>query len=318
MGDFLEVVKLVGGFTYLLVGGDLLVRGALGLARRTNLSPMIVGLTVVAIGTSAPELMVSVYAALTGFPGVAIGNVVGSNIANILLVIGLPALIHPMVINDAGMGRQALAMLGVSILLVILCFKGSLGLLDGLLLLGILVAGGVLTFYRRGKLPADDLTDAEAQYQRVLGLPNALPFIGLFIVAGGGALALGADLTVGASVELARQFGVPDEVIGSTVIAFGTSLPELSTTIIAAFHRSSDIALGNVLGSNMLNILAVMGATAAVAEVPVPATFLAFDLWVLLGAAAYLAVHVVRRRTVGRWSAALLTGAYVSYVMMVL
>ncbi len=318
MIELLDFLKLFGGCVYLVLGGDLLVRGALALARKTSVSPVLIGLTVVALGTSAPELMVSVYAALDGFPGIAIGNVVGSNIANVLIVVGLPAMIHPIISHDPAIRRETVFMILVSALFVGLCFGGSFGLVQGLLLVSILLVGTLLTLSGRGDGHEADEEDTEAQLRRVLGLPSGLPTIGLFILLGCIFLPLGADLTVEGAVGFAARFGVPDAVIGSTLVAFGTSLPELSTTVIAAFHKSSDIALGNVLGSNVLNILAIMGITALVADVPVPPVFLKFDLWVMSGAAMFVAVHIFLGRAIGRGSGAVLLAAYFGYFAAVL
>ena len=209
-------------------------------------------------------------------------------------------------------------MILVSVLFVGLCFRGSFGLVEGLLLLGILLAGTVLTVSGRGEGYEAEEEDAESQLRRVLGLPGSVPTIGLFILLGCVFLPLGADLTVAGAVGFAERFGVPDAVIGSTLVAFGTSLPELSTTVIAAFHKSSDIALGNVLGSNVLNILAIMGITALVADIPVPPAFLVLDLWIMLGAAVFVAVHIFRGRAIGRASGALLLAAYFGYFAIVL
>ncbi len=312
MIELLDFLKLFGGCVYLVLGGDLLVRGALALARKTSVSPVLIGLTVVALGTSAPELMVSVYAALDGFPGIAIGNVVGSNIANVLIVVGLPAMIHPIISDDPAIRRETVFMILVSALFVGLCFGGSFGLVQGLLLVGILLVGALLTLSGRGDGHETDEEDTEAQLRRVLGLPSGLPTIGLFILLGCVFLPLGADLTVQGAVGFAARFGVPDADIGSTLVAFGTSLPELSTTVI------SDIALGNVLGSNVLNILAIMGITALVADVPVPPAFLKFDLWVMSGAAVFVAVHIFLGRAIGRGSGAILLAAYFGYFAAVL
>jgi cation:H+ antiporter len=243
---------------------------------------------------------------------------VGSNIANVLIVVGLPAMIHPIISDDPAIRRETVFMILVSVLFVGLCFSGPFGLIEGLLLLSILLVGTMFTVSGRGEGHDADEEDTEAQLRRVLGLPSGLPTIGLFVLLGCVFLPLGADLTVEGAVGFAARFGVSDAVIGSTLVAFGTSLPELSTTVIAAFHKSSEIALGNVLGSNVLNILAIIGIAAMVADIPVPPPFLRFDLWVMLGAAVFVALHVFTGRAIGRGSGAILLAAYFGYFAAVL
>lgn len=316
--ELLDVLRLFGGFVYLVLGGDMLVRGALGLSHRTAISPVIVGLTVVAFGTSAPELVISVYATATGFAGVALGNVVGSNIANVLLVLGIPAMIRPIVGDAAALVKHSLFMALVSIALVAMTWNGVLSRIEGAILFGALVA--VLWFvYRWGiELPGVETPDDEEQYERVLGMPSKVPVALMFIGLGVVMLPVGADLTVEGATAIARSLDIPEIVIGSTVIALGTSLPELTTTVIAAFHRSSDIALGNVIGSNVFNILMVGGISAMVAPLPVPADFAAFDLWVMLSSTVLLCVFIYLHRPIGRLSGALLFAGYVGYVAWVI
>jgi cation:H+ antiporter len=309
-------VELFGGLIWLLLAGDLLVRGALALAGHARIPPMIVGLTVVAFGTSAPELCVSLGAAFKGHPTIAIGNVVGSNIANVLLVLGLPALIHPTLCHQDSLWRDTLVLIAVSVLFTAFCFQGSLGPLQGtVLVVGLLT---MLLLSLREARHSGGETGPCQELERVLGLPRSPGMIVLFLVLGGVGLPLGADLLVGGAVELAESLGVPSAVIGLSLIALGTSLPELFTTLIAAVHRSSDVALGNVLGSNLFNILAIMGATAMVAPapIPVPESFLRFDLLVMLGASGLLAWFAWRRGSIGRsWGTALLA-AYALYLVV--
>lgn len=317
MNETLDVLRLFGGFVYLVLGGDLLVRGALGISRRMSVSPVIVGLTVVAFGTSAPEFVISVYATATGYPGVALGNVVGSNIANILLVLGIPALISPIHAERHTLGRHTELMVLISIIFVVMTWNGVVSRIDGAVLLVMLAAMMAFVYQRRVTVPGLDVDD-EDQYERVLGLPtrvlSAIGFVALGVVL----LPLGADLTVEGATALARRFSIPEVVIGSTVVALGTSLPELTTTVIAAFHRSSAIALGNVIGSNVFNILLVAGTSAIVAPLPVPAEFRQFDLWVMLGASLFLLVFVLLRLPVNRFAGLLLSAGYVAYIVFVI
>ena len=311
MTETLDFLKLFGGFVYLLMGGDLLVRGALGLARESKIPPMIVGLTVVAMGTSAPELMVSTMSALSGFPGIAVGNVVGSNVANVLLVLGVPVLIHPIVCDQEGLGKQASLMVAVSVLFLLMCAFGSITFFGGVLLVFLLVVFLILATRGTALLPMDD---AEEELERVLGLPSYKSSISLFIVLGAVMLPLGADLVVDGAAGLAAGWGVSEAVIGLSLIALGTSLPELSTTVIAALHKSSDVAIGNVIGSNMFNILAILGITALLTEIPVDPMFLRFDLWVMFACTVMLWLFVLTKTTIRKPAVVLFLAGYLGYM----
>jgi len=315
MFEALDFLKLFGGFVYLLMGGDLLVRGALGLARETNISPMVVGLTVVAMGTSAPELMVSTFSALSGYPGIAIGNVVGSNIANVLLVLGVPVLIHPIICDQEGLGKQMGLMIAVSVLFILLCLFQPITFWAGAMLVAILLA--FLISATRGSSLMPGLEDAEEELERVLGLPSSSATIMLFIGLGVIALPLGADLIVEGGIGLASSWGIPETVIGLSLIALGTSLPELSTTVIAALHKNSDVAIGNVIGSNLFNILAILGITAMMIDIPVDPSFLRFDLWVMLGSAIILWLFVLSKAKIGRVAGSFFLAGYLGYIYLI-
>jgi len=311
MTETLDFLMLFGGFVYLLMGGDLLVRGALGLARESKIPPMIVGLTVVAMGTSAPELMVSTMSALSGFPGIAVGNVVGSNVANVLLVLGVPVLIHPIVCDQEGLGKQASLMVAVSVLFLLMCAFGSITFFGGVLLVFLLVVFLILATRGTALLPIED---AEEELERVLGLPSYKSSISLFIVLGAVMLPLGADLVVDGAAGLAAGWGVSEAVIGLSLIALGTSLPELSTTVIAALHKSSDVAIGNVIGSNMFNILAILGITALLTEIPVDPMFFRFDLWVMFACTVMLWLFVLTKTTIRKPAGVLFLAGYLGYM----
>ncbi len=314
MTEALDFLRLFGGFVYLILGGDLLVRGALALSRRTSVSPMIIGLTVVALGTSAPELVLSVYAAATGFTGVALGNIVGSNIANVLLVLGVPALISPIVFEFREIRAQTVFMVGVTVVFVLMIVGGELSRLEGGMLLAGLAASFIFVMRSGIMLPGADALDEAQQYERVLGIPSQARVSVLFLLLGILLLPLGADLTVEGATSIAKRLDISNVVIGSTVVAIGTSLPELTTTIIAAFHRSSGIALGNVIGSNLFNILMVGGATAVVAPLPAPREFQTFDIWVMLAAAVVMLALLARKTPIGRSAGAVFVAAYVGYL----
>lgn len=314
MIEALPYLKLFGGLVYLLLGGDLLVRGAIGLSRRFRVSPTLAGLTIVAAGTSAPELMVSMHAALSGHPGIALGNVIGSNVANVLLVLGVPLLISPIDCREADVRGQSVFMLAITGLFVALCAFGPLGWGDGLLLVGLLVLGTVLALRGVFAMPGIDPDEAREQLEEVLGIPGSRRLILLFSVCGIVMLPVGADLTVEGAIHVARSLRVSESVIGASMIALGTSLPELSTTVVAAFHRSAGVALGNVIGSNVLNILAILGATALIREIPIDESLLAYDAWVMFAASALLTVLVVRGTTMRRGTGLAMLIGYLVYV----
>jgi cation:H+ antiporter len=307
-------LELFGGLVYLLLAGDLLVRGAVALARRAGIPPMIVGLTIVAFGTSAPELFISLGAVFKGHGDLALGNVVGSNIANVLLVLGLPALIYPTLCNQDSLGRDATLMVAISLLFTALCFGGPLGRTQGVVLLLLLIP--ILARQTRQPDGGGLQEEAEAELQRVLGLPGSGRMIALFLVLGMLGLPLGANLMVEGAVAVAELAGVPNSVIGLSVVAIGTSLPELATTVVAALHRHADLALGNVLGSNLFNLLAIMGVAAVVSPAPiaVPPEFLRFDLLVMLAAAFTFGYFAWTRGSISRASGAMLLAGYAAYI----
>ncbi|MFQ5535376.1 MAG: calcium/sodium antiporter [Sphingomonadales bacterium] len=295
----------------LLVGaGDLLVRGAVSLARSFQMSPMLIGLTVVAFGTSAPELVVGVDSALGGVPTLALGNVVGSNIANVLLVIGLPALIKPLCASGRGFRFETGVMLAASLLFIGLCWTGVLIWWHGALLFGLLV--GFLVYSSR-RMARDG--DTGAGDDDVGQVPTTGRVAWVFIILGLAGLALGAHMLIDGAVDIARLFGVSEAVIGLTLVAVGTSLPELATVAAAAYHDEGDVAIGNVIGSNLFNVLGVIGVTAIAAPVPVPDMFLRFDLWVMLASSLMLVPLAYRRGAVGRVAGGGFMLAYGLYIV---
>ena len=301
------------------MGGDFLVRGAVALARRWNLSPMLVGVTIVALGTSAPELFVSVGAAISGHPGIAIGNVIGSNIANALLVVGALAVVSPITVDAAITKRDTVAMLAASVALVPLCANGVLGRLEGLLLL----IGTVVFLGRKVRQAARGQSSAPAgppTLEWVLGLPSRTWLITLFLLVGVIWLPLGAGLLVESASAIAARFGVAESIVGLTVVALGTSLPELATAFVAISRRELDVALGNVIGSNVLNILAILGAAAALSPepLPIPDRSLALDLPVLLASTGVVAWFGLRGGRMRRLLGGGLVTGYLTYVTVLL
>lgn len=314
MLEVVDFLKLFGGFVYLLIGGELLVRGALGLSKESNIPPVLVGMTVVAMGTSAPELMVSIFSTLTGYPGLAVGNVVGSNIANVLLVLGVPVMIYPISCAQKRLGRQTSLMIAVSLLFIVLCFYQPIGRLEGLLLVTILLCFLIMSSRGAAVIPMDDV---EEELQRGPGMPSYGVTIVSFILLGAVALSLGADLVVEGGIGLARSWGVSEAVIGLSLVALGTSLPELSTVVIAALHRSSDVAIGNVVGSNLFNILAIVGITSLLTDISVEPAFLQFDLWVMLASSMLLWLLVLTKATIGKVKGVMFLIGYVCYLFAI-
>ena len=309
----LAVIWVVGGGVWLLMGGEILVRGALSLARRARISPMVVGLTVVALGTSAPELVVTVQAVLTGYPEIAIANIVGSNIANVLLVVSLPALIYPLVWDQPWVRADALMMLVMSLAFFALCWDGRIDRLDG----AILLAGVVVFFAVRARAERDG-RPRSGELPMVPGLPSRGAAIAFLIVVGAVMLPVGATLLLDGALVIAAELNLTNEVVGLTLVALSTSIPELATTLVAAFKREADVAVGNVLGSNILNIVFIMGAASLTSarEIDVSPHLLDFDLPIMLLAAVILTLVVLRKGAVGRRLGGAMVALYIVYTYL--
>lgn len=302
---FVTYLFLVIGLVGLFVGGEFLVRGAVGIARKFGLSPLVIGLTVVGFGTSAPELLVSVQAALGGTPAIAMGNVVGSNIANILLILGVAAVISPVALGFGPLRRDLGVMLAATLALWGMILGGYLGRIEGLILFAGLL-GFLYTALRSGKVEVDE--------KLVTADPPPLWRAALIAVAGLAVLMISARLLITSATEIARAFGVTEAVIGLTIVAIGTSLPELATSVVAALRKQADIAVGNVVGSNIFNILGILGLTALIAPVPVDPRFAGVDMAVAFAAAAGLAFVSWKWGRLGRPAGAGLLVAYAGYV----
>jgi len=306
------------GLVILLLAGDALVKGAVNLALRVGIPALIVSLTIVAFGTSAPELLISVQAIRGDLPGIALGNVVGSNTANVLMVLGLPAIIAAMNMQTCDTRKSYTMMLGVSVLFIALCFLGPLTWWHGLILLaGLAVMLG--DQLRETLAHRQSRKEEESEDEGIEGADPSMTGwkIALFLVLGLIGLPLGADLLIDGASTLARRYGVSETVIGLTLVAVGTSLPELATTVMAALRRQADVAMGNVIGSNMFNLLAIIGIASLVGPIPVDDQFLTFDLWVMLAAALVLAPFVFLRWTMTRAWGLGLTALYGLYLYAV-
>lgn len=307
----MDYLYIVIGLVLLVVAGDALVRGAVALSLKLGVSALVVSLTVVAFGTSAPELLVGVEATLDGSSALVYGNVVGSNIANVFLVLGVPALIAPIVMSQAGSRGNFLTMLAVSVLFIAVCSLGGMTAWVGVAFLVLLIA--ILYNTYRG---SRDKPDAELP-EELAEAPVDAPMWKVLAILGAGLvfLPIGASLLISGAQSVAVAWGVPEAIIGLTLVAIGTSLPELATTVMAAIRRQADVALGGVIGSNTFNILAVMGASSFFGPLPAPAGFVEFDLWIMLGAAMAMAPFIFLKRDMGRFAGIIFLVVYAAYLV---
>ena len=310
-----DLLFVIAGLAGLVLGGELLVRGAVGIARRAGLSPMVIGLTLVGFGTSTPELVTSVQAAFAGAPGIAVGNVVGSNIANILLILGTAALIAPVAVAPAALRRDGGVLVAVSLLTLAVVLMGQVGrgIGAGFVLLLVAYVATTLILERRRESPAAGIYAAEAE---IAAPPAALPaWRSWAALLAGMALTIGgARLLVGGAISLASGLGVPEAVIGLTVVAVGTSMPELITSVIAARKGEGAVAFGNVVGSNIFNCLGILGATALLHPIAVPAQIIRADIWVMLAATAALVIFARTGGRIGRREGMVLALGYAAYL----
>lgn len=303
------------GLGILVLGGELTLRGAIGLARLLGVSAAMIGLTVVGFGTSAPEMVVSLQATIDGAPDIAIGNVVGSNIANILLVLGAGAIIAPLICEPGAVRRDGSAMMLAMAALVGLGLMGAIQAWQGALMLAALV-GYVAWSYRidrrnNGKAVAD-LHAREVE--ETTGVPAATWQILLYVVVGLAGLIGGAKLLVDGAMGVARAAGISESVIGLSLVAVGTSLPELAATAVAAWRRHTDVAVGNVLGSNLFNVLLILGTSSFAAPLPFAAEFVRIDLWVMMGAGVVLMPVMITDWNISRAEGAMLLTLYTAYI----
>lgn len=307
--DFLYVL---GGFVILLVAGDALVRGAVGLSLKLGIPALIVSLTIVAFGTSAPELLISIKAAMGGAAGLALGNIVGSNIANVLLVLGMPAVLFGISTQDASCNQNYMYMILASVVFIAMGLIGPFTYLNGLLMLFMLA---VILFqaYRHAKhsraammAATDDIPQSNGVWWKII----------IMLAVGVVGLPLGANLLVEGAVNIAQKAGIEEAVIGLTMVAIGTSLPELATTVMAAYRKEADVAIGNVIGSNIFNLLGVIGITSLITALPVSQAFVSFDFWVMLTSSLVLFPFIWFRIDLGKLWGALFLAAYTAYIWM--
>lgn len=326
---------MLAGLVALVLGGELLVRGAGGLALTWGMSPLVVGLTVVAFATSAPELAVTLKSVLGGTPDIAVGNVVGSNVANVLLIIGVAAVIGPLVITNSLVRVDVPVMIGMGVLALVMSLDGTISTADGVILVICLALYLWWTIMQSRSAPgpvpgepaAERSADAEAEgpapespHDVTVEPTLSRPALFALLVAGLVLLVLGAQWLVTGAVTIAKAFDLPEIVIGLTIVAVGTSLPELTTTIVAAVRGQRELAVGNAVGSNIFNIAAVLGISAIVADpgIPVSQGAIAFDLPVMIAVSFLLLPVVYTGFTIARWEGIVFLGLYAAYTAYLL
>ena len=307
----INILILFAGLVVLILGGDFLIKGSSRFALKMNLSPLVVGLTIVAFGTSAPELLISVKAAISGSPDLAMGNVIGSNICNLALVLGLTAIISPIYVKRNTIWIDWPMTMGSSLLLYILVREGFINSYEGLIFIGLLVLYLFFVIRKSRK----DLNVAR-ELQQEFDLPkSSSTYLKDFsyIVIGSIGLFLGAELFVSGAQDLARNMGIEERVIGITVVALGTSLPELVTSIVASFKKETDLALGNLMGSNIYNILSILGITSIIKEIKVNDVILNTDIIWMLGITLIILPMMLSKRKIGRVEGLILLLIYIYY-----
>ena len=319
----MTALLILGGLALLITGGDLLVRGAVRLATRLGISPLLIGLTLVGFGTSMPELVTSVQASLAGSPGIAVGNIVGSNIANILLILGISALVAPIAVTSIALRRDGATMLAVTILFSIIAATTVLSCPIGAALVLLLIVYIVYSIAIERKATTDHGAVFDKS-EAALGVDGGLrPEAGaswvsslLIALAGLVMVVLGGKFLVDGAVSLARQYGISESVIGLTIVAIGTSMPELVTSVVAAFKKQSEVAFGNVVGSSIYNILGIGGVTALIAPTVVPPEMVRFDILVMVLVSAAMLVLAWTGYRIGRREGGLLVAGYVTYLFV--
>ncbi len=309
----LEYALVAAGFALLILGAEALVHGGVAVARRLNVSPLLIGVTIVAYGTSTPELLVSVQASLEGAYGIAVGNVVGSNIFNILFILGMTAIIAPITVSPSAIARDGtFALMAAGLFIWVAQRMPVMGFAEGALYLAVLLAMILIT-YAQERQAEEPATVASRHLRERQLTHSALLDVGL-IAVGIALLIFGADVLLDNAVVIARVNGISETVIGLTLIAAGTSLPELATSVVAAARGNPDIAIGNVVGSNIYNILAILGVASLIGPVEIDPAIARFDMWVMLAATIALLPPLLLGNRMGRTYGLLLLAGYLAYV----
>lgn len=309
----MQFVYFLLGLTLLAFAGDYLVNGAVAVAQKLNIPTLVIGLTIVAIGTSMPELVVSIEAALLGEPAVALGNVIGSNISNATLILGVPALLLPYAMKDAMSRQSALILVIVTVIFMWFMSDGSLSSLDGFILLFGLLSYLIATYVLAKKFGAEVPEVEEVASQHI-----AMPRATFYIIGGIAGLIVGGKLTVEGALRIADIFNLSAGAVGLTIVALGTSLPELAASIAAARKNQAGLAIGNIIGSNAMNILGIMGITAAISPLAVSASILHWEMWIMLASTVLIAGILYIAKCVNRWMGALLVLGYIAFMIEVL
>ncbi|MEX0928531.1 MAG: calcium/sodium antiporter [Balneolales bacterium] len=310
----LNILLLLLGIALLATGGEILIRGSVGAARFLGVSPLLSGLVIIGFGTSSPELVVSIDAAMNQQPDIAVGNIVGSNIGNILLILGICAFVRPLAVKPLALRRDALVVILSSLLFTVLVFGKTLGQTDSLIFLTALLGylGWAYMSERHENIPSAELHRTESE--AVHSLSNSIVWTSLAVLMGLLLLIAGSQVLLSGAVGIAELFGVSEAAIGLTLVAAGTSLPELSVSVIATVRRHADVAVGNILGSNIFNVLGILGISALLQPLPVHERILNFDQWVMLAASVILLLFLYTGRNISRLEGAFLLAGYGVYL----
>jgi cation:H+ antiporter len=308
----MEYLWLVLGLVVLIVAGEFLVKGAVGIALKFNISTLVIGMTIVAFGTSAPELLVSVKAAIDGHPEISIGNVLGSNIANLALVLGLTTIVLPINVQRSTIRLDWPVMMLATIAFALFTMNGMIDWWEGVIYILALIAFNFFMI-KSSSNQVEINTDLEQEDSNKNFLKNIF-----YVIIGVVGLAFGANWLLDGAVQIAQKFGVTEYVIGVTIIAFGTSVPELVTSLVAAFKKQTDISIGNLIGSNIFNLLAVLGITAVIKEIPISAQVQNVDIYWLLGISFLVFPLMIYQNRINRIGGLILVLAYITYIYFAL
>jgi cation:H+ antiporter len=301
-----NILLIISGFVLLFLGGELLLRGSIALAKRFQLSNLLIGAVVIGFGTSTPELSASISAALKGAPDIALGNVIGSNTANVFLIAGMAGLLCPLKIPFASVHRDVVMMIISSVMLVVMMWFETLDMITGVIFL-LTLTGYIIWLFQSSVDDVGNEVSTAKTYST--GMAFVLLAVGIATLTGG------AALLVDGVIGVARRFGISEAIIGLTVVAVGSSLPELATAIISSIQKQSEMVLGNIIGSSIFNVLAILGVTALIQPIPVSPQMMAFDVWVMIAATLLLTLLIVMGIKIGRRIGSLMVMGYLSYVI---